>query len=73
MAGSELLAPTQEENERLARAFERSNVEGFVEAAEGERLLRRTGLQEGRGLELRMVLGCFGPKFQPLWMTLKSF
>jgi len=47
MAASGLSAPTQEENERMARSFERScGPDGFVDATEGQRLLRRTGLQE---------------------------
>eukprot|EP00440_Ansanella_granifera_P026333 gb/GFBE01028601.1/.p1 GENE.gb/GFBE01028601.1/~~gb/GFBE01028601.1/.p1 ORF type:complete len:585 (+),score=115.21 gb/GFBE01028601.1/:1-1755(+) len=44
----DLLAPlSEEENERLARTFERSRgVDGFVDAEEGRRQLQRTGLQE---------------------------
>lgn len=49
MAASGLSAPTQEENERMARTFERScGPDGFVDATEGQRLLRRTGLQENQ-------------------------
>ncbi|CAE8665146.1 unnamed protein product, partial [Polarella glacialis] len=44
----DLLAPlSEEENDRLARLFDRSRgLDGFVDAEEGRRLLRRTGLQE---------------------------
>ncbi|CAK8985316.1 unnamed protein product [Durusdinium trenchii] len=47
MAASGLSAPTQEENERMARTFERSSgADGFVDLSEGQRLLRRAGVQE---------------------------
>ncbi|CAE7545218.1 itsn1 [Symbiodinium natans] len=43
----DLPALSEEECERLAQTFERSRgPDGFVDAAESQRLLRRTGLQE---------------------------